>query len=147
MIPKFRSNGYLPPGEHPASWAEVVERFGWSGHRRDLLGGLLAACRDLKKGGIKRIWLDGGFTTKKRAEPKDYDGCWSASEMKDDSKVDPVWFQLTAPRDAMKAKFKGELVPAEYFADLLGTPYSEYFKKDRDGKAKGIVVIDLETLP
>jgi hypothetical protein len=41
MLPAFDpDSGRLPPGEHVASWDEVVERFGWTERRRRLLDGL-----------------------------------------------------------------------------------------------------------
>lgn len=147
MIPKFRSNGYLPDGIHDATWAEVVACFGWSDHRLHLLEGLLRAARNLKLGGVKYIYLDGGFATKKKNEPKDYDGCWSIIEMTASDRVDPVLLDFDAPRDRMKSVYFGELVPAEFIADNIGTPYDAFFRKDRDGKAKGVVKLDLETLP
>jgi hypothetical protein len=146
MIPGFRNNGSLPPGIHKAAWEEVVSRFGSGPRRRELLDGLLAACRDLRKGGVQRVWLDGSFVTKKR-DPNDYDGCFSMTELQNDHAIDPVWFDSVQPRSAMKAKFKGELMIAEMLGGGPGQPYFDFFQKDRDGKSKGIVELDLGTLP
>jgi hypothetical protein len=106
---------------------------------------LLAACRALKLAGVKEVWLDGSFSTKKK-KPSDYDGCYSMTGV-DPDKLDPVFLKLRPPRDEMKKKYMGELLPAEFAADALRTPYSDYFQKDKNGRKKGIVVLDLATLP
>ena len=42
----------------------------------------------------------------------------------------------------MKAKYLGELLPANVMAEP-GILYGDFFQKDRNGIAKGIVCIDL----
>ena len=49
-----------------------------------------------------------------------------------------------ARRRTQKAKYFGELFPSDAAADPLGTLFREFFQRDRDGNAKGIIVIDLE---
>ena len=46
----------------------------------------------------------------------------------------------------MKAKYFGDLFPASALAGP-GMLYREFFKTDRDGVEKGIVLISLEHLP
>lgn len=46
----------------------------------------------------------------------------------------------------MKSKYLGELFPASAIA-APGVPYSVFFLKDRYGIPKGIVSIDLRSLP
>jgi hypothetical protein len=146
MIPPFGDlSGYLPKGKHHASWSDVVQALGFTPERQALLEGLLAACRNLRAAGVKEVWLDGSFTTKKK-KPGDFDGCYSMVGVDPDI-LDPVFFKLRPPRNEMKQKFKGELMPAERAADELGTPYSEYFQSDKNGRKKGIVVLDLATVP
>jgi len=146
MIPQFGSlSGYLPKGKHHATWDEVVQALGFTPERVALLDGLLAACRNLKAAGVTEVWLDGSFTTKKK-KPSDYDGCYSMTGV-DPNTLDPVFLKMRPPRDEMKKKYKGELLPAEFAADALGTPYSEYFQSDKNGRKKGIVVLNLATLP
>jgi len=65
----------MPPGEHVATWPEIVGRFGWNTRRRELLEGLRLALSELQKAGCKRVYVDGSFVTDKD-EPNDYDGCW-----------------------------------------------------------------------
>jgi hypothetical protein len=146
MIPPFGElSGYLPRGLHRATWAEVVQALGFSPERQELLKGLLAACTALQLAGVKEVWIDGSFSTKKK-KPRDYDGCYSMIGI-DPDKLDPVFFKTRPPREEMKKKYMGELLPAETAADNLGTPYSDYFLKDINGRKKGIVVLDLATLP
>ena len=56
-------SGRLPPGEHVASWDEVVERFGWTERRRRMLDGLAEAIDLLAEAGCRQIWLNGSFVT------------------------------------------------------------------------------------
>jgi hypothetical protein len=146
MIPSFGSvTGYLPHGQHRATWDELKAGLGFSPERQALLVGLLAACRALRLAGVKEVWIGGSFSTKKK-KPNDYDGCYSMTGV-DPDKLDPVFLKLRPPRDEMKKKYMGELLPAEFAADTLGSPYSDYFQKDKNGRKKGIVVLDLTTLP
>ena len=58
MIPAHEpSTGNLPPGEHLAEWVDVVERFGTTPWRRQLLEGLARALRDLRAAGCKRAYI------------------------------------------------------------------------------------------
>lgn len=50
-------------------------------------------------------------------------------------------------RATQKAAFFGELFIAESGADPQGTLFLDFFQTDRDGRRKGIVVIDLTRLP
>jgi hypothetical protein len=50
-------------------------------------------------------------------------------------------------RAAQKARYGGELFPAEWPAQVDGTTYLDYFQRDSKGRAKGIVAINLTELP
>jgi hypothetical protein len=144
MLPSFMGNGCLPPGVHSASWDEVAARFGGSPHRQVLLQGLLEAAVNLRDAGARVIWLDGSFTTDKE-EPGDWDGVWDPSNA-DLSKVDPVLIDLhdlATGRYAQKAKYRGELL----VNTTTGTPFQMFFQLDKNGDPKGIVRLDLRTLP
>ena len=145
MIPVHDpSTGNLPPGEHPAEWAEVVERFGTTPWRRLLLEGLAHALRDLRAAGCKRTYLDGSFITTKEY-PGDFDACWDLDGV-DFDVIDEVLLTFDEGRRSQKAKYRGELFPAAAAADPLGTLFRDFFQRDRDGNPKGIIVIDLENL-
>ena len=76
MIPVHEPlTGNLPPGEHLAEWVDVVDRFGTTPWRRQLLEGLARALRDLRAAGCKRAYIDGSFITTKE-HPGDFDACW-----------------------------------------------------------------------
>ena len=66
MIPSFDpTTGTLPPGDHNATWDEVVARYGITPHRLTLLAGLKAALDALRAGGCQRAYIDGSFAVTK----------------------------------------------------------------------------------
>lgn len=138
------STGYLPPGVHDAPWREVAPRFSCNGHRIRLVGGLLAALQNLAGAGCRSILLDGSFVSHKDL-PEDYDGAWDIQGV-DPYRLDPVLLDFTNGRAAMKSKYLGELFPASFFA-VPGVLYRDFFMKDRNGTPKGVVNIDLGSLP
>lgn len=136
--------GYLPSGIHAAVWAEVTARFSANGHRSRLIGGLLAALRNLAGAGCQSVLLDGSFVTRKDL-PEDYDGAWDTTGV-DPDRIDPVLLDFSNGRAAMKTKYLGELFPATAAA-APGVLYRDFFMKDRNGVPKGVVAIDLGSLP
>ena len=73
MIPDFDDNGYLPPGIHPATLDEIVERFGTGSEMRESEMESVRWLVDLaKRAGVKRIILNGSFVTD-TLEPNDVD--------------------------------------------------------------------------
>ncbi len=136
--------GYLPPGVHDAGWCDVAGRFARNSHRARLMGGLLAACRNLAAARCGELLLDGSFVTAK-SRPGDYDGAWETVGV-DPDRVDPVLLDVSNRRAAMKAKYLGDLFPASAIA-APGVLYRDFFKTDRNGVEKGIVLIDLGSLP
>jgi hypothetical protein len=142
VIPEFEdATGNLPPGIHPATWEEVVDRFGLTPWRRQLLEGLRRALDSPESAGCRRAHIDGSFVTRKDI-PGDFDGCWEAAGV-DPVRLDPVLLEFANLRAAQKAKFLGELFPAEAGADPDGNSFLDFFQMDRDGKPKGIVAVDL----
>ena len=141
MLPPFDpDSGRLPPGQHAASWDEVVERFGWTERRRRLLDGLAEAIELLAAAGCRQIWLNGSFVTAKD-EPGDFDACWSTDDVDLDS-LDPVLLDLSNQRSGQKARFGGELFP-NVIETQSGLSFAEFFQNERDTSRKGIVVIHL----
>jgi len=135
----------LPPGVHVASWQEVAARFGGNPRRREILDGLLRALQALKAAGCTQVYVDGSFVTSKEL-PGDFDGCWDDTGV-DYDRIDPVLLEFKNHRAAQKAKFDGEMFVANGRADPLGTLFLDFFQRDRDGRPKGIVQIDLESIP
>lgn len=145
MIPEFGSDGNLPPGVHPTTWSEVNSRFGGTTHRRTLLRGLRRALQALRRAGCRRVFLDGSFVTSKPV-PNDFDACWDVQGV-NPAFLDPTLLDFSAGRAAQKAKYLGELFPAQSPEGSSGSPFIEFFQTDRlTGGPKGIVAIDLETL-
>lgn len=143
MIPAFEpGSGQLPPGEHEATWDEICDRFGWNQRRRRLLTGLAEGLGVLAQAGCARAWLNGSFVTAKD-EPGDFDAVWDPTGV-DRSQLEqlaPEFFDLTNHRAAQKLRFGGELFP-NIVEGTSGKNFERFFQTDRDGNAKGIVVID-----
>jgi hypothetical protein len=141
VLPSFDPDtGLLPPGEHEASWEEVMERFTWNEKRRALLDGLAEALELLAFVGCRQVWLNGSFVTGKD-EPGDFDACWDTDGV-DLDEIDPVFLDLTAGRAAQKRRFGGELFPNVIEAGS-GLAFADFFQNERDGSRKGIVVLKL----
>ena len=86
------------------------------------------------------MWLNGSFVTAKD-EPADFDACWDPAGVDPDI-LDPVFFDLSSGRANQKARFGGELFPnvAEAGSGLV---FADFFKNERDGGHKGIVVLSI----
>jgi len=146
LFPEFDERGSLPPGIHDATWTEIVTRYATSTHRRDLLDGLLDALRSLKTAGCRVAYLDGSFVTAKE-HPRDFDACWHPTGVVLD-RLDPELQDFGDDRAAQKARYGGELFPADWPAQADGTTFRDLFQRDHiTGRPKGIGAIDLEGLP
>ena len=88
--------------------------------------------------------LDGSFVSAK-ALRADYDAAWETAGV-DPGRLDPVLLDFDNRRAAMKAKYLGDLFPASAFA-APGVVYRDFFGTDRNGVDKGVVLIDLGSLP
>ena len=144
MLPDFDERGFLSPGEHPANWEEVRERFGGNPTRERLLVGLKKAIILLRAAGCPRIWLDGSFVSSK-PEPGDFDGCYDFCDLTVlDERLYPA-FRLQ--QREQKRDFGGELFPAQALADRteqgVSVSYRQFFQSSRKGTSKGIVVLEI----
>lgn len=145
LIPAFDSSGLLPVGVHAADWSEVEARFGTNAHRQWLLTGMKRALIALQLAGCLAVYVDGSFVTAKSL-PGDYDLCWGTTGV-DPSLLDPVFLTFDDGRRAMKAKYLGDLFPAEVPEGISGRRFVDFFQIDKDtGNSKGIVLIDLRRL-
>ena len=145
MIPPFQPNGYLPPGIHEATWQQAAERLGTNSHRRALLLGLLQALHSLRQSGCRKIYLDGSFATDKE-RPGDFDVAWETANV-DPRLLNTTLLDFSNRRQAQKQAFGGELFPADWEADEHGRTFLEFFQTDQQAIPKGIIAIDLGTLP
>jgi hypothetical protein len=137
----------LPPGIHEITWKEVSDVFGTTRHRAQLLKGLLEAAKALKSAGCKKLYLDGSFITDTNI-PKDFDGCWESVgvDLNSLQRTEPALLVFDPGRLTQKLRFGGELFLAEFIADARGRTYLDFFQEDRDGNAKGILLLDLRRL-
>lgn len=139
-IPKLQDNNELPPGEHLASLQEVEMVYGVSTERRvSLMSGLLAAVTNFEAAGVNTIWVNGSFVTNKK-EPNDIDGCWEYNSAVDINILDPIFL---GSRNEMKKKYGLDFFIANYVEAGSGLPFPKFFQKNRDGSAKGIIVVKL----
>lgn len=143
MIPEFDENGNLPPGVHFGEWEEFKERFGTNYKRNRRIEGLELAMTQLKAAGCRTIYINGSFVTSK-PDSRDFDACYDLEN------VDSEYLRVNAPRflnyydrDAQKAKYKGEIFPADAPVGYYGENSFEFFQKDREKNRKGIIAIDL----
>jgi hypothetical protein len=73
MLPPFDDVGNLPPGIHPCTVEELVERFGSGSEERETeISELLQFIEAAKAAGIRRLLVNGSFVTGKLA-PNDVD--------------------------------------------------------------------------
>jgi hypothetical protein len=83
-----------------------------SERRRELLEGLRQALNSLRAAGCCRAYIDGSFVTAKD-EPGDFDACWEAGDV-DPDLLDAALLNFADRRAAQKARFGGELFPADW---------------------------------
>ena len=142
MVPNFGRTGRLPPGIHWVTWEETVSLLGFTPRRVRLLAGLREALTLLKRAGCRSVYVDGSFVTAK-SNPADFDACW-AIEGVDADKLDPVFLDFSNSRLSQKARFQGELFPAELPEGLTGRTFLQFFQTDKEtGAPKGILALDL----
>jgi hypothetical protein len=142
VLPPFEpGTRQLPPGEHEATWEEVVRRFGRNAQRQRLLRGLRAALDALACAGCRRVWLNGSFVTAKET-PQDFDLCWDPSSV-EPHLLDPVLLDLGNKRAVQHAAFGGAVWPADLVVESGNTILTDFQRDDKnDDRPKGIVVID-----
>ncbi len=150
-IPELGANGELPLGAHVATMQEVENRFGNSSDRRKLLmAGLKSAVEQFEKAEVKKIFVDGSFTTDKEA-PNDIDGCWATSGV-NEAKLDLLdknfWSFKTVEefnkcRVKIKEKYGLDFFIAEHIEGITDKPFPEFFQTNKDGEEKGIIQINL----
>jgi hypothetical protein len=105
-----------------------------------------AALDSLRAAGCRTVYIDGSFVTAKPA-PADYDACWDLAGV-DPTRLDPVLLTFRHGRAAQKAKYLGELFPAQWDATGTGETYLDFFQTDKEsGERKGIIALDLGKMP
>ena len=147
-IPLLNDVGELPPGIHLATVNEVEFAFGRINNKRRLLMmGLKKVIPLFKYANVSKIYIDGSFTSDKE-EPSDIDGCWSVFGV-NELKLDPRFWNFETLEEfernlkEIKDEFYIDFFIAEIFEGESGKPFPEFFQTNRDGKAKGIIQINL----
>jgi hypothetical protein len=133
VIPPFdETTGGLPAGDHVATLGEISKRFGFTPRRRWLMKGLRLAVKAFWAAGIEEIYIDGSFCTSK-GDPGDIDGYWVEPDADVYDRIEPYWidFELVLVPHLRKWKWR-------MWADH-GFP--EFFRQDREGRARGLVRI------
>lgn len=89
-----------------------------------------------------RFNIDGSFVTAKDV-PGDFDAYWGVNGM-DVDLIDPVLLDFDNERSAQKAKYFGDIFPAELPEGVSGKTFLEFFQTDKvTGERKGIIGIRL----
>jgi hypothetical protein len=148
MMPDLDTDGNLSPGIHRVTWKELEGHCASNPHRRLLLSGLRRAAEVLRMSGCATVYVDGSFVTSKDV-PSDFDGCWDRTGMSllALQAADPVLLIFANRRAAQKAKYFGELFPADMVEGGSGFTFLNFFQRDKDtGRAKGILALDLGSL-
>ncbi len=133
MIPPFDDSGFLPPGVHPATLAEIEARFGRGSELRRAQMESVRWMVDLAlRAGVQRIVLNGSFATD-IMEPNDVDCV--------------LLLAGDYPRDAAASE---ELVKGLPFLEILRVEQQEFdrlihrfFATDRHGLGKGMIEVSL----
>ncbi|MCZ4606281.1 hypothetical protein O3S80_21490 [Streptomyces sp. Lzd4kr] len=140
-VPDFDSErGYLPSGDHPVTWRELCERFGWNTTRRELLADLKVVRDGLQSLKVEAIWLDGSFATRKE-RPSDVDVIYLPPPEAEIEK-----WGLLSPTQRVKLKLRSDIDLWAYpsYAKHGGGDYKsikEFMSTDRDDIPRGMLQI------
>ena len=150
MIPDFdreyendQGNLNLPIGVHEADWDEFYIRYITNLERIRLKEGMELMLQHLRDAGCKFVKIDGSFVTSKSI-PNDFDVTWDPKGV-DKTLLDQSINEMNG--EVMNEKYKGELYPQDAIESGSGKTFDEFFQMDRLKITKGIVKINLETLP
>jgi hypothetical protein len=140
-IPTFAKDGFLPPGIHSATMAELERKFGFSPKRRSLIeSGLKPVVKELRVLGFPHLFLGGSFVSIKLS-PGDIDGYVL-------TRLDSNVLNETAGRqENWRARYQVDINLA--FTDLEGYGSKEYWQSlfeqadDDPPKKRGIIKLIL----
>jgi hypothetical protein len=142
LIPKFNTEGNLPPGIHWTTWDEFFDRFGINDQRIYLIKGLKRAISNLRVAGCSKIFIDGSFTTDKET-PSDYDACWDVNGVNPNI-LNQALLDFSPSRKYIQYQlFHGDIFPANYDESTKNISFLDYFQTDKSGNSKGIIALNL----
>ncbi len=128
MIPAFDANGNLPTGIHRCTVDEIVVRFGDGSPERQVeTSELVEFVRRAKQAGVRRLLVDGSYTTAKAA-PNDVDLVVLPGAIVVD--VSEVQFPF------LHVQLAADSADVEQWARVD-------FGEDRNGNSKGILEVEL----
>jgi hypothetical protein len=142
---RYNEHGNLVPGFYDMSLEKVGSIFCFNRHRAWLFEGVKLAIEDLKKIDCKTVYLDGSYVTKIEL-PKDFDMCWDDTglDLVKVSKICPPLFDCGWKMKKMKARYRGDVAPANSIADMdKGINFLGFFTEDKQGRDKGIIRISI----
>ena len=144
-LPDFDKDGYLPPGIHSASLAEVVKRFGTDSEARskqaELLRQVVEAARAYTT--IKRVLVWGSFVTAKY-EPADLDFSIIVSITHWQTKINDEHRRFFVPHEA-RLRYgvdRGYLVIPDYPLDVY-IEFMDFLCHTRARRERGIAEINI----
>lgn len=141
----FDGDGFLPAGIHGATWTEFTDRFAYNNRRRLILQRVAPILQHLAAFGCPSILVGGSFVTAKD-EPKDIDFVWMALNGMDFSAMHPALFS-TAGINWLRFKVGADIFPSNWIEADSGERFAIFFQHTKDGRPKGVVAVDLSTMP
>lgn len=75
MLPPYYDGKYFPPGDHVATWQDILDRFSTGQTRQALCGRLRVFLDHAKRCGFIRVYIFGSFISAK-GDPGDIDLLW-----------------------------------------------------------------------
>ena len=145
MIPGLTDEGLLPAGIYETDFDELRGKMGWSRKRLALLDGLEQALKLLAESGVKRVYLDGSFVTDKD-RPNDIDGCYdltagAAAEVL--TRMAPIFPPTPENRKRARELYGADFFPAAATELGSGQPFLQFFQKDREGRERGVLMLEI----
>ena len=153
-IPAFDpGTGYLPPGLHKSTVAEIRQHLGFTLKRRQLIASLEQAARWLFGAGVTDLRIDGSFVTEK-PEPGDIDGFWVLDERVRVEAIPPLLLDFSTVPDPTSGKPKFpmwfqmgiELYVHPHMGGFEAGDLPEFFSHSRDGTPRGYVQVIPESI-
>ena len=143
-LPPFRDDGWLPVGHHPATWEEIVERFGGAPEtRRGAVTTKLLELRDaLRELEVKGYLLLNGSYISAVTEPGDFDVLLVGPpdiQLKKDQQPD-LALLLDAEHAEKVGGYSLFYIPSDSPALKL---VSTFWDLSKEGVAKGVVQVQL----
>jgi hypothetical protein len=102
---------------------------------------------DLRAAGCPWVLLDGSFTSTK-PQPADVDGCWKYLPQINESILESAfWLEdWVLNRRNLILRYGMDFFMADAMEEGSGQPFAAFFATDREGRAKGMVRLDLNRL-